>query len=173
MRRAVLALVLAFFAVSPAAAEGRFLALSDIHFDPMADPALVDRLNAAPPEAWAGIFATSADKSLGRYGRDTDWPLFVSALAAMKKAAPRPDFVVMAGDFLAHGFRAAFDRAAKNHSDAAYRAFVLRTMRFVALQLERSFPKTPILPVLGNNDSYCGDYRLFGDDRRADARFVQ
>lgn len=160
MRRIVLALVLAFVAVSPAAAQGRFLALSDIHFDPMADPALVDRLNAAPPEAWARIFATSSDKSLGRYGRDTDWPLFASALAAMKKAASRPDFVVMTGDFLAHDFRAAFDRAAKNHSDAAYRAFVLRTMRFVALELERSFPKTPILPVLGNNDSYCGDYRL-------------
>jgi 3',5'-cyclic AMP phosphodiesterase CpdA len=159
MRRTVfLMLFLALFAASPALAEGRFLALSDVHFDPMADPALVDRLNSAAPEAWAQIFATSKDKSLGRAGRDTDWPLLSSALSAMKEAQPHPDFVVMAGDFLAHDFRAHFDATATNHSAPAYRAFVARTMRFLALELERTFPNTPILPVLGNNDSYCGDY---------------
>ncbi|HEV2301386.1 MAG TPA: metallophosphoesterase [Stellaceae bacterium] len=160
MRRALLWLLLALCAASPAAAAGQFLALSDIHFDPMADPSLVDRLNAAAPEDWAKIFASSSDKSLGRYGRDTDWPLLSSALSAMKEALPHPDFVVMTGDFLAHSFRVHFDLTARNHSDAAYRAFIERTMRFLALQLERAFPKTPILPVLGNNDSYCGDYRL-------------
>lgn len=161
MRRTVfLSLFLAFFAAAPAMADGRFVALSDVHFDPMGDPALVDRLNSAAPEAWAQIFATSADRSLGRYGRDTRWPLLSSALSAMKEALPQPDFVVMAGDFLAHNFRAHFDATARNHSDAAYRAFVARTMRFLALELERTFPDTPILPVLGNNDSYCGDYRV-------------
>jgi sphingomyelin phosphodiesterase acid-like 3 len=161
MRRTVFLLVfLVLFAAAPALADGRFLALSDVHFDPMADPALVDRLNSAAPEAWAQIFATAADKSLGRAGRDTDWPLLSSALAAMKEALPHPDFVVMAGDFLAHNFRAHFDATATNHTDAAYRAFVARTMRFLALELQRTFPNTPILPVLGNNDSYCGDYRV-------------
>ena len=153
-------LFLVLLAASPALADRRILALSDIHFDPMADPGLVDRLNRAPAEEWPQIFAGAPDKSLGRYGRDTTSPLLASALAAMRRALPRPDFVVMTGDFLAHNFRARFDAAAKDHSEAAYRAFVRRTMRFLALSLERNFPRTPILPVLGNNDSYCGDYRL-------------
>src|SRR5271157_4036761 len=33
-------------------------------------------------------------------------------------------------------------------------------MQFLALQLEETFPDTPILPALGNNDEVCGDYQL-------------
>src|SRR5271157_3344240 len=33
-------------------------------------------------------------------------------------------------------------------------------MQFLALQLEETFPNTPILPALGNNDEVCGDYQL-------------
>ena len=36
-------------------------------------------------------------------------------------------------------------------------------MQFVALQLASTFPDTPILPALGNNDDVCGDYRLQPD----------
>jgi sphingomyelin phosphodiesterase acid-like 3 len=62
--------------------------------------------------------------------------------------------------FLAHGFRQEFDAAAKDHSDAAYRVFVRKTMQFLGQQLEQNFPATPILPALGNNDEECGDYEL-------------
>lgn len=41
-------------------APGFFGALSDIHFNPFYDPALVDRLAAAEPSAWDGIFKTSS-----------------------------------------------------------------------------------------------------------------
>lgn len=37
-------------AAAAAPATGRFLALSDIHFDPFADPAIVPKLIAAPAE---------------------------------------------------------------------------------------------------------------------------
>ena len=33
-------------------------------------------------------------------------------------------------------------------------------MQFLASQLERTFPDTAILPALGNDDSYCGNYQL-------------
>ena len=64
----------------------------------MADPQLVDRLAAADPELWPGVLDNSSDQSLGRYGRDTDWPLLRSAL--------RPD----GGDSAAPGLRADFRR---------------------------------------------------------------
>jgi hypothetical protein len=46
-----------------AVAPTRFLMMSDIHFDPMADPKLVDRLYAAEPEEWRAIFESSDNKS--------------------------------------------------------------------------------------------------------------
>jgi hypothetical protein len=33
-------------------------------------------------------------------------------------------------------------------------------MQFLGQQLEQTFPATPILPALGNNDEDCGDYQL-------------
>src|SRR5207244_12743148 len=86
-----------------------------------------------------------------------------SARGRPRVPMPRPAFVPLPGDFLAHNFRREFDAAAADHSDAAYRRFVRKTMQFVALQLTTTFPDTPILPALGNNDAVCGDYRLQPD----------
>jgi sphingomyelin phosphodiesterase acid-like 3 len=79
---------------------------------------------------------------------------------ANKANTAEPCFCRLPGDFLAHNFRRQFDAAAANHSEAAYRQFVHKTMQFLALQLERTFPDTAILPALGNDDSYCGNYQL-------------
>ena len=142
------------------AVAGRVLVMSDLHFDPMADPKLVDRLAAAEPELWAGVLDSSGNQSLSQYGRDTNWPLLRSALGQMAETLPHPAFALISGDFLAHEFRREFDAAASDHSDAAYRIFVRKTMQFLAQQLERTFPATMILPALGNNDEECGDYEL-------------
>jgi hypothetical protein len=86
--------------------------------------------------------------------------LLRSALQQMAETVPKPGFVLISGDFLAHRFRPEFDAAARDHSDAAYRVFVRKTMQFLGLQLEQTFPATPIIPALGNNDEECGDYQL-------------
>src|SRR5205085_2034790 len=78
----------------------------------------------------------------------------------MAETPPKSAFVLISGDFLAHRFREEFDAAAKDHSDAAYRIFVRKTMQFLGQQLEQTFPGTTILPALGNNDEECGDYQL-------------
>ncbi len=146
-------------APAPAIA-GKVLVMSDLHFDPMADPRLVDQLAAAEPEQWSAVLDSSSDHSLGRYGRDSNWMLLRSALQHMAETLPKPAFVLIPGDFLAHGFRQEFDAAAKDHSNAAYRNFVRKTMQFLGQQLEQMFPATVILPALGNNDEECGDYEL-------------
>ncbi len=146
-------------APAPAIA-GQALIMSDLHFDPMADPGLVDQLAAAEPEQWSAVLDSSDDRSLGRYGRDANWMLLRSALQHMAETLPKPAFVLISGDFLAHRFRQGFDATARDHSDAAYRVFVRKTMQFLGLQLEQTFPATPILPALGNNDEECGDYQL-------------
>jgi hypothetical protein len=156
VRGLILLLVLFFFLRPAAAAE--MLVVSDLHFNPTANKALVDRLAAAEPEQWPAILAGDTARMSG-YGEDSNWKLLASALAAMA-AQPKPDFVLITGDFLVHQFRTRFDAAASDHSDAAFRAFAAKTMRFLALQLEADFPAIPILPALGNNDDICGDYAL-------------
>lgn len=142
------------------AIAGQVLVMSDLHFDPMADPQLVDQLAAAEPELWSAVLDSSDGRSLGRYGRDSNWMLLRSAFRQMAATQPKPSFVLISGDLLAHGFRREFDAAASNHSDAAYRIFVRKTMQFLGQQLEQTFPATPIIPALGNNDEECGDYQL-------------
>ena len=169
MPPAVLAALLAVFvAFAPAlhaqvatrpAPLGRLLVMSDVHFDPMAAPQLVDRLAAAALGDWRAIL-DGAGTGFGSYGKDTTWPLLRSAVEAMRQTLPHPEMVLLPGDFLAHHYRASFNAAAKDHSDAAYRGFVRKTIKFLALELERAFPAVPILPVLGNNDDDCGDYQL-------------
>jgi len=145
---------------APPAIAGQVLVMSDLHFDPMADPQLVDQLAAAEPEQWGAVLDSSGYQSLGRYGRDANWPLLRSALRQMAETLPHPAFVLISGDFLAHGFRQEFDAAAGDHSDAAHRIFVRKTMQFLGQQLEQTFPATPILPALGNNDEECADSQL-------------
>ncbi len=155
--RVLVALLLLFFCLRPAAAA-EMVIVSDLHFNPMAKAALVDRLAQAPVARWQALLTEDDSRPTG-YGVDPNWKLLASALAAMK-AEGKPALVMMTGDFLAHQFRAHFDAAAHDHSDAAFRAFTLKTLRFLALELRKTFPQTPILPVLGNNDSFCGDYAL-------------
>lgn len=148
-------------ATPPAEAAGQsFLMLSDIHFNPMAEPAPVDRLAAAEPGDWPAIFESGGSRGPSRYRSDTNWALLRSALERMKQTLPHPAFLLLPGDFLAHHFRAQFDAAAHDHSDRAYRSFVVKTMRFVAAEIAGAFPGTAILPTLGNNDAECGDFRL-------------
>ncbi|HJU18951.1 MAG TPA: hypothetical protein VJ770_21050 [Stellaceae bacterium] len=147
-------------ALAEPAAAGHILIATDLHFDPMADPALVDRLQAADPKEWPVILAGAKDKSLGHYGADTNWRLLRSALQQMKAVLPDPAAVLLPGDFLAHRYRRTFDAAASRHNDADYRAFVRKTMQFLAGEITHEFPGRPILLTLGNNDSDCGDYRL-------------
>ena len=154
--RTLIVAALLLYGHSAAAKEA--LILADIHFDPTANKALVDRLALAEPEQWAAILAGD-DRRMSLYGDDTNWKLLSSTLAAARDQ-PKPDFVLVLGDFLVHQFRARFNAAASDQGDFAFRSFAAKAMRFLALQLEATFPETPILPTLGNNDSDCGDYGL-------------
>ncbi len=157
MKGLVLALAL-LLACARAASAADVLVLTDIHFNPLADKSLAEPLAAAPAEEWPGILDHGRER-LSNYGEDSDWKLLRAALAAVR-AQKKPDVVFIAGDFLVHSFRDIFNSSVGAHDDAAYRRFVAKTLRFLALEIESAVPKTPILPALGNNDSDCGDYAI-------------
>ena len=145
-------------ACAHAAAAAEVLVLTDIHLNPLADKAIAEALAAAPAEEWPLILDRGSER-MSHYSQDSDWKLLRATLDELQ-AQKKPDIVLIAGDFLAHDFRKAFDGGVAAHDDAAYRRFVVKTMRFLALELENAFPTTPILPALGNNDSDCGDYAI-------------
>ena len=134
------------------------LSLSDLHFNPFYDTALLKQLITSDYTAWEGIFQSS-QKAPNSYGSDVNYPLLRSAFQAMKQELPNPAFVVISGDFLCHDFQDTYNSYAPNYPDSL-QSFTFKTIRFVALMFDRQYPKTPVLPVLGNNDSDCGDYKL-------------
>jgi sphingomyelin phosphodiesterase acid-like 3 len=143
--------------------QGTFVALSDLHFNPFYDPALIPALVRADAARWEDIFAASTVKGLGAYGSDVSFPLLESALAAAARVAPHPDFVLITGDFLGHNFQQLFAQYSPGAGNAALRRFVRKTMRFATARIRRTFPRTPVIAALGNNDSVCGDYELQPD----------
>ncbi|MEL7446614.1 MAG: metallophosphoesterase [Pseudomonadota bacterium] len=135
--------------------NGKFLHLSDIHFDPFADLTILQDLDNASIDKWESILDGGDNKHIA-YGRhiDSNWALFKSALTAASDAGPY-DYVLYTGDYLRHNFETAAPGVIKDPN-----AFAVKTVDFVNMKLKNTFKKTPIISALGNNDSGIGDYQL-------------
>src|SRR5271157_3152681 len=121
------------FGDSPAPPSGNALLLSDVHFDPLADPAIVSRLISAPASEWEAIFDSSAQTDYARCPHDTNYPLLKSALSA---AAGQNsfDFVVASGDYLRHDFQTAFVKAGGSSNE--FPVFATKAAVFVVNSIQ-------------------------------------
>jgi hypothetical protein len=163
MMKRIGAVIFSLFALASSALAEKFLSVSDIHFDPFADPAIVTRLEAADVSQWDAILASSTVTAFATYGSDLNDPLLRSAIGAMKEQLPSPEFVLISGDFLAHDFDKSYQQYAADKSQTAYTAFVRKTNAYVASAFRKVYPGVRIYPALGNNDSDCGDYAVAPD----------
>ena len=111
----------------------------------MADSALVSELEKAEPAHWEAILDRTSPGMFSQYKSDTNWWLLKSALAQFPKTIRRPAFVMITGDLLAHEFPSTFRSVTHDDDQQHYRAFVLKTVEFLALELQRKFPDTKIL----------------------------
>ncbi len=135
------------------------LSVSDLHFNPFFDPSLVNALVKSNYTEWQRIFESSSVRQPNNYKSDSDYPLLKSALTAMQQECPQPAHIVISGDFLSHNFQDNFSAYAPNYPDSL-NSFIAKTVNFIASMIDRYFPRTVVLPVLGNNDSDCGDYMI-------------
>lgn len=140
--------------------RSQFLLASDLHFDPLADPAIVPDLMKVPATEWESIFARSTQTRFSQYGSDPNWWLLESSLDAMHATLPHPAFIMVTGDLLAHQFPQTFQKITHDNDREHYRSFVGKTVQFIALELRKRFGKTPILLAIGNNDENCGNYSI-------------
>lgn len=155
----------------PTQASVQAVFLSDIHFDPFWDPAKVPLLAGAPVSKWQAVLEQPASpnrqlkfdmlaKTCDARGYDTSYPLFRSALAAMRADVVKSRFVTVSGDLLAHSFDCKFKTVYPGSNQQEYSAFVEKTIQFVLDELHSTAGNVPVYAALGNNDSDCGDYRL-------------
>jgi hypothetical protein len=134
-----------------------FLMLSDIHFDPYADPTIIEQLGAKPTEACQ----TPGSSAFSKFGSDTNYPLLKSTLDHVVAVAAKNhihyDYVIVTGDFLAHSFDGRY-RQCVDGGDEAYQKFASDTISFVDGMIAKALPGVPVFAALGNNDSDRGDY---------------
>jgi sphingomyelin phosphodiesterase acid-like 3 len=142
------------------AAANTFLVVSDFHFNPMADPALVSQLDKAAPTEWEAILNRSKPAAFSQYGQDTNWWLLQSSLDQMHNTIPHPAFILIAGDSLAHRFPQQFQSATHDSDRDHYREFVLKTVKFLVLELRKRYSTEKIFVTPGNNDENCGNYSI-------------
>ncbi|HUR81417.1 MAG TPA: metallophosphoesterase [Thermoanaerobaculia bacterium] len=156
----IASVLLALIAIALPALGETFLSVSDVHFNPFSDPALVPKLEAADVAEWQGILASSGTTAFTTYGSDINDALFRSAVGEMHTQLPSPAFVLISGDFLAHDFQQNYQQYATDKSQTAYTAFVAKTITYIASVFRDAYPNVRIYPTLGNNDSDCGDYAV-------------
>jgi sphingomyelin phosphodiesterase acid-like 3 len=142
------------------ASANTFLLASDIHFNPMYDASLVKELAASDVSQWEAVFQLSKLTSFSQYGEDTNWWLLQSALDQMRSTLPKPAFIMINGDILAHDYPTIFLNATHDSDREHYRSFVLKTVEFLALELRKRFKDTKIFLTPGNNDEECGNYSI-------------
>ena len=140
-------------AVEGRSSESQFVWISDIHFNPMADPSLVRELESIEAAKWKSVLDRTSPGGFSQYKSDTNWWLLKSALEQFPKTNPHPAFVIVTGDLLAHDFPGMFREATHDENQQHYREFVLKTVQFLALELQRKFPTTKIFITPGNNDN--------------------
>ncbi len=152
------------------AQESTVLLVSDFHFNPFASGNdVVKALRSTPTSQWAGVLAASPNTAPSAPGSDTNYPLLVSAGAAIRAAAPNPAFVVITGDFLSHHFETGYSSVFGDTAGVA--AFADSTMAFMAGFVGSLVPaNVPVYPSIGNNDSGCGDYDVDPQFLRSAAR---
>lgn len=173
--------VLWFVAAVCAGAFGqdvKVMMLSDLHFDPLHDPAKAERLAAAPVEEWDGIlkepdapgqaegFAALQGECHAR-GVDPDYALMTASLNAAKAQSAGAVFVTVTGDLLVHSFDCRYEKLLKDK--AGYAAFAEKTVVYVMRSVQAAFPGVPVYVAGGNNDSACGDYRMDSPDKYFEA----
>ena len=116
------------------------LIVSDIHFNPMADPTLVADLSAADPAQWESILERSKLTKFSPYGQDSNWWLLQSALNAMVRTERHPALILFTGDLLAHSFPKTYRGITHDSDPEHYRSFRAQDLRLRSAGIPQAFP---------------------------------
>jgi len=147
--------------------SGRFLAISDIHFDPFdgkTDPnsQLAQDLLQLPASDWPAYFdKLDLTPTLPGQRLDANYALMQETLDHAASVAADVDFIVYPGDFMRHDLWHSWGAAEQNGIDQQdLPQFFKKMVEVVLNAITTRFPNTPLLMTFGNDDSYTADYAL-------------
>jgi sphingomyelin phosphodiesterase acid-like 3 len=89
----------------------------------------------------------------GGYKDDCDSGLFLSAIHSIQEINPNPAYIIIPGDLLCH------DGVEKLSNKEKAEA-----IKYISTVFKNTFKHAVILPALGNNDTYLGDYAMEKND---------
>lgn len=145
-------------------ATGTFIWLTDIHYDPFYGQSAslgseIGRLHPLdsymPSKCQQHAECDKSDSTFGMKGCDSPFSLVQACISAAADAVPKPDFVLVSGDFDHHRCNDVYNA----DNDTAVQS-LQNSMSEVVNLLRVEYPKpTPIIPTLGNND-VIPDYGL-------------
>ncbi|HEY8928576.1 MAG TPA: metallophosphoesterase [Mucilaginibacter sp.] len=131
--------------------SGKCLIVSDIHLNPFfskngvyqSDDSLVTALSAADVSQWESILDQKAANMIAPNlrGHDANYAVVVSALNNMYNTIQKPDFIIIAGDFIWH------------NSPISDETLKQKSIQFIASLFRKKYKDIPIIPTYGNNDS--------------------
>jgi hypothetical protein len=148
---------------------------------------IIKKLNQEPAEQWTATFQKYDSTPIPNSRQETNFALLESTLQFIQSIQSTQSiqkiqrseqinnmnnmneqkengesqaikFILLGGDYLAHDYQNKYQLYSKDLSLKGYQAFVRKTMQFLMQDIHQAFPNTPIIPTLGNNDSYSGDY---------------
>lgn len=153
---------------------GCLLWISDIHFDPFAGGEVIKLANDQQTDwrdhsEWGAILKTMpGNLACSPTKSDANDFLFRKVIdGAASQLTRKPDCILITGDFLSHGFDAAYFNGNQLPTSLTtvklFNRFVEQTMAYLAMSVSAKFPGIPVIAALGNNDAYCGDYGIRGN----------
>ena len=174
---------------APAPSTYTVVTISDIHFNPLANPALFPSLVAQPASQWKSIFdnaQSTTPATPATFGTDTNYPALVLALAALKQNLGSSPVILFSGDMLGHDLPWWFCELYTNPAatltpppnppctldatgTAAMQSFLDKTVAYVSMQIRANVGNVPVIFVPGNIDTYSiygtgPDAQFLGDN---------
>ena len=124
----------------------KFWQIGDIHYDKY-------YTESGEIGDWCHKVESGIAGKFGEYQCETSRDLFESALQAMKRINPDPDFIISTGDSTPHW----------NHPDYPDWEYIYQAESFITDKIIEYFPNTTVIPVLGNHDAYLPDNFTYND----------
>lgn len=155
------------------AMEEKFLAYSDLHFNPFyscennatACPIIVKLLSVSPnaknwQQQWDAIFQQYDGELISSYAKDSNYGLLNSALREVHLLVKtqHPRFIVLLGDNFAHLLRARFEKYTVTTLHPQFANFANQFEQFMLYKIQQASGTVPTFFVIGNNDSDDSNY---------------
>ncbi len=133
------------------------IAISDVHFDPFqachTTPCpTIDKLETSPIEQWDKILSETPTSK----GNDSNYHILKLLINELSYSAKKNHigFVLMLGDFLGHHYKDKYLQYSSIKTEESYKAFALKTFRYLTVLVKKAMPDISVYSVVGNNDTY-------------------